>query len=95
MDAHFVYFLYSPASDIYYVGESSDVSRRLLFHNHLSPNSFTAKHQPWKLLKAVNVHSRSRARKIERYIKKRKSRTYVQDLINNEIILIKLLNKFP
>ena len=95
MESHFVYFLYSPSSDIYYVGESGNVDLRLSFHNHLNPNSFTAKHRPWTLLKAVDVHTRSRARKIEQYIKKRKSKLYVQELINNEVTLLKLLNKFP
>ena len=95
MESHFLYFLYSSNSDIYYVGESADVHLRLLFHNHLSANSFTAKHRPWTILKAVDVNSRSRARKIERYIKKRKSRKFIEDIIHQQHVLDNLLKKFP
>mgnify|MGYP006266271713 CR=1 len=30
---HYVYILYSPGSDKYYVGQTSDVGQRLQFHN--------------------------------------------------------------
>ena len=91
---HFVYILYSPSSDIYYVGESDNVTVRMNFHNLLNPHSFTSKHRPWSLKKTIPVSSRSIARKIERYIKKRKSRKFIISLINNDIAVQKLITKF-
>ncbi|MCB0611642.1 MAG: GIY-YIG nuclease family protein, partial [Lewinella sp.] len=46
---HFVYILYSEGSQIYYVGQTPDLSTRLLFHNELSEKSFTSRHRPWEL----------------------------------------------
>ena len=57
---HFVYILYSPSSDLYYVGESGDVDVRLIFHNKLNPGSFTSKHRPWQLKKTIPLIARDK-----------------------------------
>ena len=75
---YYVYILYSNKSDLYYVGISTDVLLRLQFHNHISTTSFTAKHRPWTLQVSFSVPSKAVAICIERYIKKRKSRSFVQ-----------------
>jgi len=49
MKMFYVYILHSPSSNIYYVGSTDDVERRLIEHNHLSENAFTSKHRPWEL----------------------------------------------
>ncbi|MBW7889979.1 MAG: GIY-YIG nuclease family protein [Chitinophagaceae bacterium] len=44
---YFIYILYSVASDIYYVGYTTDINRRLNEHNYQEHfNTFTSNHRP-------------------------------------------------
>ena len=81
----YIYILWSEKSEIYYVGFTSDVSKRLIQHNEMSEKSFTSKHRPW-LLKAVFAcgESRSRAMEIEKFIKKQKRKTFIKQLLEQE-----------
>ena len=91
---HYVYILYSPTHDKYYVGQTPDLETRLLFHNKLSETSFTSKYRPWVLKRAIEVENSSIATKMERYIKGRKSRAYLEKLIIDENAVAKLIKKF-
>lgn len=78
---YFVYILYSQIADKYYVGQTDDPDRRLLEHNKLSENKFTSKYRPWKCIACFPVgKSRGLAMKIERHIKKQRSRSYIKNL---------------
>ena len=79
-----VYLLYSPSSDKYYVGQTSDLEVRLQYHNELNPNSYTSKHRPWTLCKAIAVADQAHAIRMERSIKKRKSRNFIERLIKED-----------
>jgi len=90
----YVYILYSPSSDIYYVGSTDDVERRLEEHNHLSENTFTSRHRPWHLKAAFEVgRSRTISLKIEKHIKRQKSREYIEAIIERNSI-DRLIAKF-
>jgi putative endonuclease len=80
-------FLYSPGADKYYVGHTDDVDRRLQEHNELSDLSYTSKHRPWELKATYLVgNDRGLALKIEKIIKRQKSRRYIERiLIENNI----------
>jgi putative endonuclease len=69
----YIYILYSPSSDKYYVGYSNDYERRLIEHNSSPKNTFTSKHRPWHL-KAVFAcgNIEASAMQIEKFIKKQK-----------------------
>jgi putative endonuclease len=72
----FVYILYSEKRSRYYVGQSSDVNKRLERHNQgivLSTKSGT----PWKLVLQIEVLSRSEAMILERKIKKRGAKRFI------------------
>ena len=79
----FIYIIYSGPSDLYYVGYSDDPKRRLIEHNTKSFNTYTSKHRPW-ILKAVFECSPTEtdAIKIEKFIKKQKSRKLLEKLID-------------
>jgi putative endonuclease len=65
------------------VGYSNDPHRRLIEHNITSINSFTAKHRPWRL-KAIFAcgENEGDAIKLERFIKKQRSRAMIEKLID-------------
>lgn len=90
----YVYIRYSFSLDIFYVGSTDNVERRLEEHNYLSENRFTSKHRPWHLKVAFEVgHSRTVALKIEKHIKRQKSRKYIEAIIERGSI-DKLIAKF-
>jgi putative endonuclease len=75
----YIYILYSPGADKYYVGHTDDVDRRLQEHNELSDQSYTSKYRPWELKISLPIGvDRGLALKIEKHIKRQKSR--IQDI---------------
>jgi len=79
----YIYILYSKKSDMYYIGLTTDVDRRLEEHNHPSINKkYTAKHLPWELKLFFECSdSRGNGLIIERFLKNQKSRIFVEKLI--------------
>ncbi|MBX3240494.1 MAG: GIY-YIG nuclease family protein [Chitinophagaceae bacterium] len=84
---YYIYILYSESADLYYVGYSDDPHRRLVEHNNKAIYSFTAKHRPW-IIKAIFScgDSEGEAIKLERFIKKQKSRVMIEKLIDPSFI---------
>ena len=80
----YIYIIYSEKADKYYVGHTNDPDRRLFEHNNVIKNSFTSRYRPWCLVACFPVsESRGEVRKIENYIKKMKSREFLEKLIND------------
>ncbi len=81
----YVYILYSPDYDKYYIGHTNDPERRLEEHNSNPRLTFTHKFRPWRLIKYFQVNqSRGDALKMERFIKRMKSRAFVIRLLEEE-----------
>ncbi len=82
----YIYILYSTDLGRYYIGHSSDVCRRLEEHNHqVVKSKFTAKSQHWELVLSFEVSEhRGDAMKVERFIKKQKSRQFIRELIDKK-----------
>jgi putative endonuclease len=79
---YYVYILYSERTDRYYVGHTSDPERRLIEHNSTNENKFTTKYRPWEMLLFFKVsESRGEVMKMEKFIKKQKSRLFLNRLI--------------
>ncbi len=90
-----VYILHSSSSDLYYVGYSKDLTLRIEYHeNKEFHNSFTAKHEGWVLFYAIENLSAGTAVKIERHIKRMKSKIYIQNLKRFPDISRKLIQKY-
>ena len=78
--AHFVYILYSQSHDRYYVGSCADINIRLDRHNAGATQS-TKPYRPWVVVYSEIFHDKSEALKRENYIKRMKSRKYIEELI--------------
>jgi len=77
-----VYILYSKSSDKYYIGHTGDVEKRLNQHNSGYSKS-TKSGIPWILKYEYSYSSRSCAVNRENEIKMKKSRKYIQWIIEN------------
>jgi putative endonuclease len=90
-----VYILYSASLNKYYIGSCKEIESRL--NDHLSKHfvgAFTSKASDWIIYLELNDLSYSQARKIELYIKKMKSRTYIQNLKKYPELIGKITSKF-
>jgi putative endonuclease len=78
-----VYILYSQNIDRFYIGHTSNVLKRLPEHNNPQDFSkYSAKGIPWVVVLSIMISdSRSDAMRVERFIKKQKSRAFIQKLI--------------
>ena len=82
-----IYILHSESADKYYVGYSRDVQARLQDHNEgerpQQSTKYTFKHRPWRLVCSFEVgSSRGEAMKVEKYIKRQKSRRFLEKIID-------------
>ena len=74
----YVYILYSETIRRYYVGQTADIERRLVRHNEGYVKS-TKRGSPWTLIHSIKVYSRSEALLLERKIKKRGAKRYLDN----------------
>jgi putative endonuclease len=92
---HCVYIIFSKSLDKFYVGETSDLTKRLEEHKAgFYVNSFTSKTNDWILFFKIDCQNISQAFKIERHIKDMKSTKYIHNLREYPEIVIKLKNKY-
>ena len=78
----YVYILYSPALDQYYVGHTADLADRIFRHTN-SGNKSTKKADDWIVKYTEEFASRSEAMQREQAIKNKKSRKYIEWLISS------------
>ena len=91
---HFVYILFSETDNKYYIGETNNLERRLEEHlSHFFENSFTKIAEDWELFLKIECKDIFEARKIERHIKKMKSKKYLENLKKYPEIIKKLKEK--
>ena len=77
-----VYILYSALLDKYYIGQTEDITTRLSQHNS-GRSPYTSGANDWTLMYTESFSTRPEAAQRERQIKKKKSRKYVEWLINS------------
>jgi len=91
---YYVYVIYSKSKDAYYVGSTGDLGRRLNEHNtQLNQEAFSKIATDWEYFHTIECSNIETARKIERDIKKMKSRIYNENLAKYKEISDKLLKK--
>ena len=79
-----VYVIYSPSIDRYYVGHAEDPALRLERDHNGGRNKSTKTGRPWEHKWARWFKTRAEAMAMERTIKARKSRAYIEELIASE-----------
>jgi putative endonuclease len=83
--SYFIYILQSGKTNHYYIGSAADPNERILRHNTGSTPS-TKSGRPWKIVYTEVFSSKAGAIKREIYLKRMKSRTYLENLIKESII---------
>lgn len=84
---YYIYILYSNSIDRFYVGYSSNPWMRLEQHLSNSTDKYTGKAKDWILKTVFEVsNNEGDAMKIERFIKKQKSRNLILQLCDPEFI---------
>ena len=79
VEMYFVYILYSRSLNKFYVGQTNNLNDRLIRHN-MAREKFTKNGIPWDLIHNMEVESRSEALILERKIKKRGAKRFLEDL---------------
>ncbi len=77
----YTYILFSIKLNKYYIGACTDIDRRLYEHN-IGHSKFTSLGVPWSLEYKELYETLTEAKSKELYIKRMKSRKYIERLIN-------------
>ncbi len=78
MERYEVYIIFSISSNRYYIGQTKNFDARIIRHNKGLVKS--TKHGiPWKLILKIEVLSRNEAVFLEKKIKKRGAKRYLED----------------
>ena len=81
----YIYILYTERSNKYYVGYTQDYILRLEEHNSSSRLTYTAKYRPWQLKAVYSCGlDEATAVQIERFIKRQKSKKFIERLIEGQ-----------
>ena len=75
-----VYIIYSEKLHKFYIGQTSDFEKRLDQHNDINSSYITKSGRPWVVFLLIPVASIGQAIKVEKHIKKMKSKVYIQIL---------------
>ena len=79
---HYVYILYSERIDRYYVGRTKNIEKRIDDHN-AGRSTYTRRGRPWRLVYQEGFEGKAEAIDREIEIKKRKSRRYIEKLVQS------------
>jgi putative endonuclease len=91
---YFIYIIYSKKLDRYYVGTTDDVEKRLVEHNSgFYSEAFTVKGTPWELSLSFECESSEKAYGLEKFLKRMKSRVFLEKVIVSPDILLEIQNK--
>jgi putative endonuclease len=77
-----IYILKSQIDDTYYIGYTDNLERRVYEHN-FGKKGYTRKKRPWKLVYSEECDNKTEAIKREIYLKRNKSRVYIEELIKS------------
>ncbi|MFO7720510.1 MAG: GIY-YIG nuclease family protein [Gillisia sp.] len=91
---HYLYIIFSEKMMKFYIGETSDVENRLIQHNtHFFKTNFTKGAEDWIVKLKFPTKSKVEAILLERFIKKMKSKKFIERIISEPFILTEILEK--
>ncbi|RXG27980.1 GIY-YIG nuclease family protein [Leeuwenhoekiella palythoae] len=91
---HYLYIIYSKDLDKFYTGETSNIQERIIIHNnHAIKTAYTKAASDWKLMLSFPCKDRTEALFLERFIKRMKSKKFIQKIIDDPYLLFNILNK--
>jgi len=79
---YFLYILYSHSFQRTYVGQTDDISNRLIKHNSGKVKS-TKPYKPWVLIFSESFTSKAEAMKREKWFKSSQGRKKISEILNN------------
>ena len=83
----YLYLLYSAKAKKFYIGYSSDPYKRLQQHLNNKGDKYTGKYNDWKLQAVFKIsESRAEALRIEKFIKRQKSRKLLELLCEPDFV---------
>lgn len=90
---HFLYIIYSPTADKYFVSETDNVPERIELHNSFKRlKSITGKPSDWTQKLIFECNSREEAVYLVKHIRKMKSRAFLEKVIAKPEILGEILS---
>jgi putative endonuclease len=88
---YFLYIVYSKSQDWFYTGETLDLNYRLELHNtHQFKGSYTKIASDWAFVLQHECSSKTGALYLERFIKRMKSRKFIEKIIKDPDILVSI-----
>ncbi|MCP9199652.1 GIY-YIG nuclease family protein [Gramella sp. GC03-9] len=91
---HYLYILFSEKINRFYVGETNDVEFRIKLHNdHHFKSSFTNAANDWKVALKFETACKEEALYLEKFLKRMKSKKFIEKVIEEPSILQDLLKK--
>ncbi|HMA61430.1 MAG TPA: GIY-YIG nuclease family protein [bacterium] len=81
--SYYLYILQSKKNGRFYIGQTKDIQDRLQRHN-VGHSKSTKPHRPWELVYSEEYSTRSEAVKREYKLKSKKSRKYIEYLIEKQ-----------
>ncbi|WP_339142929.1 GIY-YIG nuclease family protein [Croceitalea sp. MTPC5] len=92
--SHFLYIIHSEKVSSYYVGETHDLMLRLERHNtHVYKKGFTKMANDWRIVLSKECKTKEEAVYLEGFIKRMKSRKFIEKVISDRDILDDILSK--
>ena len=76
----YVYIIQSEFDGSYYIGSTNNLTDRIERHNQ-GRSKYTKPKRPWQLVYCEEFPSRSNAQKRENEIKRRKSKDFIENLV--------------
>ena len=80
--AYFLYIIQSEIDDSFYIGTTQNLDDRISRHNQ-GRSKYTKQKRPWNLVYTEEHPDRSSTMKKEYALKRRKSREYIESLIES------------
>ena len=82
METFYTYALYSKVHDKIYIGFTSNLEGRLLYHNQFATKGFTIKFRPWEIIFSETFPTKEGAMKREKHLKSANGRLFIRSLIS-------------